>query len=168
MKDRIETSQHSNFQIPEGTLMRDVFRGWRRKVGCVLLLLACAVLVAWLRSYLVDNDTITFATNPHRQIYSHDGSVAWNISYPDDTWGHDFFWPMRAPARDIEPNALPQFNWRWEVCGFVGSEISLYGYRVVQYWVPYWSIATPLALLAALLILWKPRSRPEPKHAEAN
>ncbi|MDB5345770.1 MAG: hypothetical protein JWP89_4147 [Schlesneria sp.] len=31
--------------------MRDFFHGWRRKLGCVTLVMACAVSSAWLRSY---------------------------------------------------------------------------------------------------------------------
>lgn len=138
--------------LKQGNCMRDIFRGWRRKTGCVLLLVACAAMVAWLRSYLVDTDSFTVATN--RQIYSHNGSVSWNIIYPGvvtpDLWQ---FHAAITGGEELEV-VVPKFNWRWEVCGFVGSEMSMYGQRIVQYWVPYWSIATPLALIAAVLILW--------------
>ena len=30
--------------------MREFFKNWRRKAGCVTLLVACAVMVAWIRS----------------------------------------------------------------------------------------------------------------------
>ncbi|WP_397569086.1 hypothetical protein [Schlesneria sp. T3-172] len=31
--------------------MREFFRGWKRKVGCVALLLACVFMAEWVRSY---------------------------------------------------------------------------------------------------------------------
>ena len=31
--------------------MRDFFKGWRRKVGCLLLMYACATWGCWLMSY---------------------------------------------------------------------------------------------------------------------
>lgn len=34
--------------------MREFFRGWRRKVGCVALVLACGFATGWMRSYEYD------------------------------------------------------------------------------------------------------------------
>ena len=33
--------------------MREFFKGWRRKMGCVTLLMVCALMGAWARSYSV-------------------------------------------------------------------------------------------------------------------
>src|SRR5690242_1489835 len=30
--------------------MREFFKGWRRKVGCALLLMACVFMVAWVQN----------------------------------------------------------------------------------------------------------------------
>jgi hypothetical protein len=35
--------------------MREFFRGWRRKAGCLLLLAACALLVLWFRTLRVED-----------------------------------------------------------------------------------------------------------------
>jgi hypothetical protein len=40
--------------------MRDFFKGWRRKVGCVTLVMACAVATGWLRSMLTDDYIAAF------------------------------------------------------------------------------------------------------------
>ncbi len=33
--------------------MREFFRGWRRKVGCVTLVMACGLMGLWIRSGLM-------------------------------------------------------------------------------------------------------------------
>ena len=48
---------------------------------------------------------------------------------------------------------------------FVSMEPELQGAPMRDRWsivIPYWSVTTPLILLAAYLILWKPRKRPTP------
>jgi hypothetical protein len=46
--------------------MREFFRGWRRKVGIVLLGLVCAVFGMWMRSRVV-YDAISFWTGHQQQ-----------------------------------------------------------------------------------------------------
>ncbi|HEY4261295.1 MAG TPA: hypothetical protein VGM98_14105 [Schlesneria sp.] len=33
---------------PRVLTMREFFRGWRRRTGCVVLLLACVAMVGWM------------------------------------------------------------------------------------------------------------------------
>ena len=35
--------------------MREFFRGWRRKIGVVTLVMACVFMMGWVRSAFVDN-----------------------------------------------------------------------------------------------------------------
>lgn len=135
------------------------FDGYGRKTGCLLLALAAVFSGAWLRSFASTNDVIQF--NATYSLYSHDGSLSWNCTYPDDSL--PMFWQMPLVADEgvqnsfvIHPVSLPTFKWRHELCGFVASEISINGRRTIQYWVPYWAITMPLLLICAWLLLKKP------------
>jgi len=35
--------------------MGDFFKGWRRKAGCVTLVMACTFAAAWVRSFIVED-----------------------------------------------------------------------------------------------------------------
>lgn len=141
--------------------MNAFFKGWRRKTGCVLLALALAFCAAWLRSFVSTNDVIQLDEN--HSLYSHDGSFSWNITSPDifslPILGLTPVAPDQEFGIDFVDDHLsrPAFTWRHEFCGFVASEISIHGTRIVQYWVPYWSVTTPLILASAWLLLRKPR-----------
>lgn len=141
--------------------MSRVFYGWRRKCGCALLVISCALMGLWLRSYLVHDDVLTVAAG--RQLYSHNGCLSWNITTADDSWT-DWIQPSPA-APPLDHSALPRFTWRREYFGFVASEIAISGSRIVQYWVPYWFLATPLAVISAILLLWPTKRRPDERGA---
>ena len=58
----------------------------------------------------------------------------------------------------------------WEIrfLGFYFSEREFMPgplFRIAESTVPYWSLACPLTLLSAYLILWKPRKRTGAEHA---
>ena len=38
--------------------MRELFRGWRRKVGLATLVMACLLMGAWARSYAVRDQIV--------------------------------------------------------------------------------------------------------------
>jgi hypothetical protein len=55
--------------------MHEFFRGWRRKTGCVILVVACFLMIGWIRSLVwrdstiirTDSDTAYHLfTTPHR------------------------------------------------------------------------------------------------------
>lgn len=112
--------------------MSDFFHGWRRKAGCVLLVLACALLSGWLRS-LVRVDVIR---TPYCLLSSGAGTMVLNFS-SRTTWG----WHASAMT---PVNAW----WVW-----FGS----FGWLGDGFGVPYCACTVPLAPLSAYLILWNPR-----------
>ena len=125
--------------------MREFFNGWRRKVGCVLLVMALAVTGAWIRSVVVA-DTFLFAIgNQQYMAFSCDGTVEW------------FSWP-------VAPSVGPQFITRsvslfdakfgWETLGLHGARLHHHDSTI-----EYWMLSPPLTLLSAYLILWKPRPK---------
>ncbi len=121
--------------------MRDFFHGWRPKTACLLLGLAIVLMGAWLRS-LVVRDVVKFSPSPHETVHyfvSADGSFRWTRrdiigGYPASSWRSD----------NLE--SLPQWN------------LSAEGDLQRTWTIRYWSVAIPLTLLSAYLILWKPQN----------
>ena len=56
--------------------MRDFFKGWRRKVGCITLVMACLLISGWLRSL----QSLEFVEFPSGQ----------NLSLPIVSWDGNF------------------------------------------------------------------------------
>jgi hypothetical protein len=142
--------------------MREFFRGWRRKVGCVTLLMACALLVGWVRSHVV-LDSLSFSVRCQvtESLVSGGGLVAWqaktNTSPPSVTWN-------TAPVTDsFDGFNFPSMRCSWRRFGFgLGEFVPEEEFdteRIVFRIVPYWSLILPLTLLSAYLILWKPRQQ---------
>jgi len=131
--------------------MGDFFHGWRRKAGCVLLVMATVLTALWLRSRTIC-DEVRFCVGGHQNIIvSLDGCIVWCL------WNEEWF---------------PTF--RWYASEFGGLEIatvwgtinqSLVDMRelvLLQWTVPYWALFPPMTLLSAYLLLW-PGKRPEKK-----
>ena len=140
--------------------MREFFRGWRRKVGCVTLVMACVLMAGWVRSLQVIeaislpgtlNKTTLLMSNPHvlTLIFGPEES-------PADT---GYFW---FESRDENP--LDDFAdaWSWRFCGFGVADVHTDGEFITVWMLPYWAFTIPLTLLSAYLIVWKPRQPPKP------
>lgn len=113
--------------------MHEFFRGWRHKVGCVTLVMACVMAGLWVRSYLAD-DHIWVGT-PYRRlaVLSQEGNFSWESNPPSSSSFH--------------------FDYG------VTSINTMFRFESLAYATPYWAIIVPLTLVSAYLILWKPRKR---------
>ncbi|WP_010581632.1 hypothetical protein [Schlesneria paludicola] len=147
--------------------MGEFFRGWKRKLGVVTLLLACGFLAAWVRSQSsLDALFRLNQTNTHGVISVH-GRVSW-----------ERIWPIRNPRPSrwlYRVNDQPglEESWEgyelhWRVAGlgfdfsaFCNEEVVASGPRWIQefesWTIPYWAIVLPLTLLSAHLLLGKSR-----------
>lgn len=73
----------------------DFFRGWRRKTGCAVLLVACGMMGLWMRN-LREPDYFTYTRNAHHYaIHLAAGTVIWSEFTPDrcgpiDIWSREF------------------------------------------------------------------------------
>ena len=57
--------------------MREFFCGWRRKAGCIALVMALALMAGWIRSYTLA-DWISWADNQHYVVaLSKHGEISW-------------------------------------------------------------------------------------------
>lgn len=137
--------------------MREFFKGWRRKAGCVALLMAVILNAGWIRNRVV-GDCFWFT------IGSRQHSI---LSLGDDLWWSS--WSMAERDAPTTQWKLQPVNPNPEVFGRQIASIerdfrnleSTKERRFGGWRVHYWAIVVPMTILSALLILWKPRSKPK-------
>lgn len=146
--------------------MRDFFCRWRRSLGVVTLVIALVTVGAWIRSIDVTDWSWWWTERSSHTQYSADGHFSWRSQFYErsvdprttnpGTWRQ--FSGTRRPKLD-EPNTNIGLLWNYSFSGFRIRKSEILG--TTTYWlkVPYWLVATPLTLLSASLILWKPRKR---------
>ena len=138
--------------------MREFFRGWRRKVGVVTLVMASLFAAGWVRSIMmldiviipsgpfvtvttISNDNY-FGVQYHRRIDPPNGS-----SIP--TWKH-----VVDSTKIKRLLADRQMTWHGSIGGFRRGEIEMERPgQLVVYLIPYWSITVPLTLVSFWLLL---------------
>lgn len=176
--------------------MREFFKGWRRKIGIFLLVIAVVLLVAWVRSYGL-RDFYGFPKSSPEVRYVLESSLGRLIlrryEQKFDPFGEFFTgysWYSRShlesektfPDRDI--GETYETVWERQVYGFhMGSAEQFYiaspfagdGTIVItnqmSYWsVPFWWLVLPLTLTSGWLIIWKRRKRavetPQPESGQ--
>ena len=136
--------------------MREFFRGWRRKVGCAMLVLALTLMVLWLRS-IHTKDFVRLVSFDDWQcaLLSLEGSIVFNIlqgltDRPVDQ-GLPKWFAYRIDGSEMNN---PGIIWKWRWCGF--GHISPDS-RSIQWVISYWSIVLLLTTLSAYLLLSQPR-----------
>jgi hypothetical protein len=161
--------------------MKEFFHTWRRKMGVLTLVMACAAMGMWLRSQVV-TDTYFFGggSPPHQQmqsLVSRGPGIMWSRDLIPE--GVDSRYPTglyTVRHRENEPSGFAEYidpwfedkfdndriEWRRCMLGFQFGRYQVYEggqpEEIVSYWIiPYWSVVLPLTLLSACLILWKPR-----------
>lgn len=145
--------------------MRQICRGWRRKIGLVTLIMAAISMAGWLRSRII-NDFVAIDCQASTYRLGSYGGVLNFIretpalplgrflhidSFDEGTYDKFELWESWSSwnGYDVE--------WRrdWNQFHFgAGSNIFVH---TESYIIPYWSIVIPLTLLSAYLILWVPR-----------
>ena len=169
--------------------MREFFKGWRRKVGCGLLVMACVIFGAWMRSGSVeDTFFINMSETQSHVVWLADSGLWWVSSkrFRDEPRDDRFLRWENRPANWRVTNSVQQFgfakpyshydpsfqeveveiHWRLRFCGGDFGNITrhgggLYGRLSPQKvcFVPFWWLMLAPALLSAYLILWKPRPK---------
>lgn len=155
--------------------MRDFFRGWRRKVGCVTLLIALMFMIVWGRSYFYE-DHIWIAFSRERAIAVHTAvdriaiSGEWQEANGrqsvtaagatmietkfDASKCFDWVAVPTEHSADYDPWGVTHWYWSWGRFGYGEWDDGTLGFRMLV--VPYWILILPLSLLSGYLILWKP------------
>ncbi len=139
----------------------EFFQSWRRKAGCVLLVMSAVFTCGLIRSCTTEDSVAVYSKDSIIGFTFSVKGITWSRYIPYDTfelrlrsgeWSYD-----RNASFDPAADTFQAFNvaWRWRSCGFDFGEGSnaCYAERFVSWTVPYWSIVIPLTLLSAYLIL---------------
>jgi hypothetical protein len=126
--------------------MGEFFKPWRRKIGCVTLVMALVFMLGWVRSLVVQDDIWIVVEDGTRY-----GLKSWEggIEYLKMDIGNSFpHFGRRAIVFRKKRATQPLWILR--------DSMLANDTRVLVNWVgfPYWSIVIPLTLLSAYLILW--------------
>jgi hypothetical protein len=138
--------------------MRDFFHGWRRKVGCALLLVAISLCILWARSQLVE-DTVSIPTRGRSDLLtSLEGRLIWEASARKSK--DSLAWKSQTAKYDwLSPWVTNGLLPRYEFAGLEYGGHNLAGGAGNYRWVvvPYAWLVLPCTLLSAYLILVRPR-----------
>lgn len=128
-----------------GSPMGEFFRGWRRKMGVVTLVMTVALTGLWVRCETI-HDGISFPIfDRQHAIYAVDGQIVW-MEMPQSGG----IWLLASEDSAIMTEIIMDIEKKWDAI----IEISDYQkYRFRRLAVPAWSIVTPLTLLSAYLLL---------------
>lgn len=154
--------------------MRDFFRGWKHKAGCLTLMLACVFAAGWVRSRSQYDLVMLPWQDDTYCIESAWGAMDFGrLTVHDNrtraTWKSD---PISATTwrwRDQHGNPMlvdhlsevEEIEWRWDWGGFHFGAGNTGQSRGVDFIFPYWSFAVPLTLVSAILLFSKSR-QPQP------
>lgn len=146
--------------------MREFFRGWRRKSGCITLGLALALMGMWVRSRIFEDKMIWVWRGTAHLLNSEDGGISWT-AYIGPSNTRELFWYGSSPIKNDSHHGWWQAKeecetqWEFQFSGFsFGTATKGSFNQLAKYWlIPYWILVFPLTLLSACLLLWKPRKR---------
>jgi hypothetical protein len=132
--------------------MGEFFKGWRRRVGVVTLVMACVFMAGWVRSQSFgDVFRLKMCFGRMEEFTSELSEIVW-ISWSDDPPSSLPFWqswPIRKP---------PYFNnWlfrTFETNRDVGPPIGFYWGVGIAF--RYWIFAVPLTLMSLWLLFIPP------------
>ena len=126
--------------------MREFFHGWRRKAGCVTLVIAISLTCLLIRGFsIADRVWFGLGENQH-MVCSVDGRIWW-FSWRN---GREYHFSQFASTSVADEISRQRF---W--MGFHGV------FRNAAYSIlPLWYLVLPLTLLSTFLILWRPRKTP--------
>ncbi len=157
------------------------FQPFRRKLGVVTLIMACAFAAGWVRSRLIVDFVWYPSTTSGYSIESLQGMIRLTKGTPvapsaPIQFGSDNLWasPYLKFADNGEPlpfnpdeklDLIRQSDWLlFRVCNgrIKSSSIA----QIEMCIIPYWSIVTPLTLISALLLFTNPRRSKQKKTPE--
>lgn len=139
--------------------MREFFTGWRRKVGCVALLMACAIVGLWMRS-CVFGDWFSFPAGGRTEyqfVYESSRLIAVQWEYSIEVSSSPHFDYGSDPVGG-NPFTISGVSWEWRGIQ-LGHDFTRPNFPMAFAVIPYFFLVMPPILLSAYLILWKPRKR---------
>lgn len=151
--------------------MHTFLHGWRRKAGCVVLVMACIMCGAWVRS-INHEDAARFSVAGRRHLLRLSReNVEWHAwkerstDPPMPGWASTQYRQVRfVSARGQEVSQLIQLDVDDDLQSTPRDLAHARFFkpqerRLISWSIPCWSVAIPPILLSAYLILRKPRKR---------
>jgi hypothetical protein len=173
--------------------MWSYFRGWKRKIGVVMLATACVFAAGWVRSKLIAD---SIELEPVIRTSKSEASITYyNLTSMNNRIAWDELRYEFGPEENVEPGQKypqgntqslltsdgyvwddPEMKWHWRTVGIGFGEMITepsenWTTTTRQYFliVSYWFVTIPLTLISAWCLLSKARSKPtvkpEPVHA---
>lgn len=119
--------------------MLTFFHGWRRKAGCVALVMACVFMAAWVRSIQYQDAFFIYFGARITGIATAEGYFSLASKPSDEYVFHYDSFVVSQPIR-------------------IGAHVDHATVMLGDPWYfPYWSIVAPLTIFSAWLLLTKPR-----------
>ena len=152
--------------------MQEFFRGWRRSLGVLTLLLACLVVAALVRGNVATDRFLLGNAKGYQAVEVREsclllgrvqafGNVSvgpanfWTIFPKNRNWGSALYGMHLTPTNE-------QWEWRWNRFGFDFGRTRINNggndTQLTLWAIPYWSIILPLTLLSAWLLFSKART----------
>ena len=151
--------------------MLDFFKGWRRKVGALTLVMACVFAMGWVRSRHIEDRLLMRPTKSTLVLLkTNDSGYLFVVAHNSEEHIRQFVpgWTCRN-APHFHSEGLPEDDldfsdgsWHIWKCGFLIGESDDYSHLGISSpakfcIIPKWSIIIPLTLLSAYLLLTKSR-----------
>jgi hypothetical protein len=151
--------------------MGDFFQGWKRRIGCALLLVTLAFMCGSARSYaLRDHLSFPVTRSGHLWMISESGVLFffWTDLPPGSLVFGDTGWiwisgPVQ-PRKIDESAPADSSGVRWPF----GYDVQYDPSPLKFWWIEHWIVALSLTCVSAVLLLAKPRttSRPATRYFE--
>ena len=161
--------------------MWDFFRGWRRKIGSITLLMACALTLIWLRSDVIRDEidlcpSFYWPQLPwYGEIVSLKGSLGWHrYEMEPGLGGIGASFPVALHTYKVKhyfacsPKIEDTLVWhrKWGGFGYGAGKTHLKGMSAQVWIIPFWSVIFPLTLTASFLFVSRPRELDQKKLTE--
>lgn len=148
--------------FPEGPMMRQFFKGWRRRLGLAVLVIAVLIQILWFRTRVVA-DTFCWRIDPQtiwRMEFSERAILCESLSQEGGPPGallpihKTFDWTTNRYQGSIGSQWLPFVGSTiWHTADGRGRHAHGNGFEAS---IPYLTTIVTLAVLSAYLIRWTP------------
>lgn len=155
-------------KTPSGTertsIVGEIIKGWRRKTGLFLLVLAMPLAMGWVRSFNIHDGVCLSLGIRCDQIESLNGSLSWMRTNRPTSNASFFPFSNGITDRDrvdlwSEIDSEIDFDRRGKWMGFEFGATTYHepwSPSYFEFWIiPYWSLVLPPTLLAAYLLFAK-------------
>ena len=150
--------------------MSQFFKPWRRKLGVIMLLMACMFAAGWIKSIRHADFVIFYSLWPNHAVLSGFGHFrifqlgkytfaidgvdeGIKVSYTFHQWSPLLETPQWPPV--FRAGKAEASHYRCDVFEVYDDST---GTRRPMWLIPYWSVVVPLTLMSAYLLLRKPRT----------